>query len=160
MVSGLNLDIQETSTAVKPWPPAMVVVMVWLMPPTRSRPTRPHSSAGQHHRTDDDLFYFDAHVFRGIFTLAHNRNGIALFAVIQVNIHKYGDDAQPQKCSSRYLEPNSLGQPARVRILVDDADLTGALGHLPQDGDKKPPAGLQCSSSSGWTASRWCSILP
>ena len=48
--------------------------------------------AGQHHRTDDDLFYFDAHILRGILTFSHHSNFIAVFAVIQVNIHKYGDD--------------------------------------------------------------------
>ena len=104
--------------------------------------------AGQHHRTDDDLFYFDAHVFRGIFTLAHNRDGIALFAVIQVNIHKYGDD-DSHKNAQQIFGTEQLGQPARVGILVDDADLTGALGHLPQDGEKSHQLGCNVIHHQG-----------
>ena len=38
---GLNLASHETMTAVKPRPSTMVVVSVWFVPPTSSRPARP-----------------------------------------------------------------------------------------------------------------------
>ena len=41
MMMGLNFASHDTMTAVKPRPPAIVVVTVWLMPPTSSRPARP-----------------------------------------------------------------------------------------------------------------------
>ena len=40
----LNFDIQLTMTAVKPRPPARVVVIVWFVPATRSNPARPHKA--------------------------------------------------------------------------------------------------------------------
>ena len=44
MPSGLNLASHETMTAVKPCPPAMVVVIVWSVPDTSSTPAMPHSA--------------------------------------------------------------------------------------------------------------------
>ena len=44
MPRGLNLASHETMTAVKPWPPAMVVVIVWSVPDTSSTPAMPHSA--------------------------------------------------------------------------------------------------------------------
>ena len=41
MKTGLNFASQETMTAVKPRPPARVVVMVWSVPATSSRPATP-----------------------------------------------------------------------------------------------------------------------
>ena len=41
MMKGLNLDIQDTMTAVKPRPSTMVVVRVWSMPAVSSKPIRP-----------------------------------------------------------------------------------------------------------------------
>ncbi len=41
MVMGLNFASHETMTAVKPCPPAIVVVTVWFMPPTSNKPTIP-----------------------------------------------------------------------------------------------------------------------
>lgn len=41
---GLNFAIQDTMTAVKPRPSTTVVVRVWLMPPTSSRPIRPQTA--------------------------------------------------------------------------------------------------------------------
>ena len=42
MITGLNLAIQDTMTAVKPRPSTMVVVMVWSVLEVSSRPIRPH----------------------------------------------------------------------------------------------------------------------
>ena len=44
MKMGLNFASHETMTAVKPLPPAMVVVMVWSVPPTSSRPAIPQTA--------------------------------------------------------------------------------------------------------------------
>ena len=44
MMMGSNFASQETMTAVKPRPPTIVVVTVWLMPPTSSRPARPQTA--------------------------------------------------------------------------------------------------------------------
>ena len=44
MLSGLNFASHETMTAVKPCPPAMVVVIVWSVPDTSSTPATPHSA--------------------------------------------------------------------------------------------------------------------
>ena len=44
IVIGLNLASHDTITAVKPWPELMVVVMVWLIPPTRIQPAKPQSA--------------------------------------------------------------------------------------------------------------------
>ena len=72
MVNGLNLDIQDTSTAVKPCPPAMVVVTVWLIPPTSKRPTRPQIAPDKHHSTDNYLFYLNTNILRSVFTFTNN----------------------------------------------------------------------------------------
>ena len=44
MMKGLNLDIQDTMTAVKPRLSTMVVVRVWLMPAVRIYPIRPQTA--------------------------------------------------------------------------------------------------------------------
>ena len=47
-------------------------------------------SAREKHRTDDDLLHLDADVFRSVLTLSHDRDLVALLAVIQVDVHKQG----------------------------------------------------------------------
>ena len=44
MMKGLNLDIQETMTAVKPRLSTMVVVRVWSTPAVIMKPIRAHSA--------------------------------------------------------------------------------------------------------------------
>ena len=39
--NGLNLASQDTIIAVKPRPPAVVVLIVWFVPPTNKRPAIP-----------------------------------------------------------------------------------------------------------------------
>ena len=48
--------------------------------------------SGKHHGTDDNPFYFDTHIFRGILAFTHNTDFITMLAVVQINIHKNGDN--------------------------------------------------------------------
>ena len=41
---GLNFASHDTIIAVKPLPPAVVVVIVWFVPPTRSKPAIPQTA--------------------------------------------------------------------------------------------------------------------
>lgn len=44
MNTGLNLASQETMIAVKPWPPTVLVEIVWSVPATSIRPARPQTA--------------------------------------------------------------------------------------------------------------------
>ena len=59
MVKGLNLASHATMTAVKPRPPAMVVVMVWSVPPTSSNPATPQTAPLRERQADGSRHPFD-----------------------------------------------------------------------------------------------------
>ena len=48
--------------------------------------------SGKHHRTDDNPLYLDTHIFCGIFALTHNTDFITMLTVVEINIHKNGDN--------------------------------------------------------------------
>ena len=90
MITGLNLAIQETMTAVKPRLSTMVVVRVWSMPEVSSRPIKAAQGAGEDHGADDDPVYLDAGIAGGALALAHHGDLIAVLAVAQIDVHKAG----------------------------------------------------------------------
>ena len=96
MMKGLNLDIQETMTAVKPRPSTMVVVRVWSMPAVSRKPDEAAHSAGEHHGPDDDAVHLDAGVAGGALALAHHGDLVAVLAVLQVDVHQAGHDGDDQ----------------------------------------------------------------
>ena len=55
MAMGLNFASQATMTAVKPRPPAMVVVMVWLGTAHQQEAGQTADRAGEKQGSDDDL---------------------------------------------------------------------------------------------------------
>ena len=91
-------------------------------------------SAGEHHGADDHTIHLDAGVAGGALALAHHGDLVAVLAVGKVHVHHAGQQSHHQNGEQLCL-PADAGQPAGLGSLVDNADLTGALGHLP-DNDK------------------------
>ena len=88
--------------------------------------------AGENHCADDDLVNLDADVARGAFTLADNGDLIAVLGVIQIEIHQNRDERDNEDIQKIFIA-SDLRKPADLGGLVDDADLAGALGILPND---------------------------
>ena len=96
MMKGLNLDIQETMTAVKPRPSTMVVVRVWSTPAVSMKAHQAAQRAGEHHGADDDAIHLDAGVAGGALALAHNGDLVAVLAVLEIDVHQAGHDGHDQ----------------------------------------------------------------
>ena len=87
--------------------------------------------AGEHHGADNYTVHFDAGVTGGALALAYNSDLIAMLAVLQIDVHKACHQSYDQN-GQKILVAHS-GQPTGLSRLVDDANLTGALRHLPND---------------------------
>ena len=58
-----------------------------------------------------------------------------MLAVIKIDVHEHGEHRHHKDHQQVFLTADHR-QPASLRALVDDADLTGALGDLPHDDEE------------------------
>ena len=91
--------------------------------------------AGEHHGADDDPFHFDACIAGSSLAFTHHGDLIAVLAVIEVDVHEHGEHRHHKDHQQVFLTADHR-QPASLRALVDDADLTGTLGDLPHDDEE------------------------
>lgn len=112
MNTGLNLASQETMTAVKPRPPARVVVIVWSVPGDEQEARYAADGTGEQQRAHYHAVDLDADVARRPLALADDAYLIAVLAVLEVDVHEHrydGDDEDVEEV----LVGAYLGQPSR-----------------------------------------------
>ena len=88
--------------------------------------------AGEYHGADDHAIHLDTGIAGGALALANDGDLITVLAVCEIDIHHAGQQGDHQNGEQLCLSADA-GQPAGLGSLVDDADLTGAFGHLPYD---------------------------
>ena len=98
----------------------------------QQKPRQTADRAGEHHGPHYDLAHLDAHIAGGALAFANHSDLIALLGAGQIEIHDNGQHQRHQDIQQVFIAAD-LGQPARHGGLVDNADLSGALGHLPED---------------------------
>ena len=90
--------------------------------------------AGEQHRADDDAVDLDADVARGALALADDGDLIAVLGVVEVNVHPDAYQRYDQHVQQVFL-PADGREPADLGVLVDDADLAGALRRFPYNAE-------------------------
>ena len=100
----------------------MVVVRVWSVPAVQQTHEAAYR-AGEHHGADDDPLHLDACIAGSSLAFTHHGNLVAVLAVIEVDVHEYGEHRHHKDHQQVFLAADHR-QPASLRALVDDADLT------------------------------------
>ena len=81
-------------------------------------------AAGERGGTDNDLSDIDADVAGGILALTHDGDLIAVFAVLKIDVHEYGQEGNNDDVQRIFLA-EERGQPAAVALAVHNAQDPG-----------------------------------